>query len=128
MPSSLRRHLPLLFFFLMIRRPPRSTLFPYTTLFRSRVLRMRIQNHQEGHGLHRVHESPDRLLLPGGDLGRPDDVQNRVAALDRAEFRRPLPAAERVVARIERSRQQLRREAGIGGVEAVALAPEAAGI
>src|SRR5258708_20664567 len=27
--------LPLLFFFLMIRRPPRSTLFPYTTLFRS---------------------------------------------------------------------------------------------
>src|SRR3989440_258364 len=26
-----------LFFFLMIRRPPRSTLFPYTTLFRSRM-------------------------------------------------------------------------------------------
>src|SRR5260370_27826700 len=26
-----------LFFFLMIRRPPRSTLFPYTTLFRSRI-------------------------------------------------------------------------------------------
>src|SRR5207249_11811489 len=27
----------LLFIFLMIRRPPRSTLFPYTTLFRSRT-------------------------------------------------------------------------------------------
>src|SRR5437868_14015265 len=27
-----------LFFFLMIRRPPRSTLFPYTTLFRSEGL------------------------------------------------------------------------------------------
>src|ERR1022692_5181636 len=27
------------FFFLMIRRPPRSTLFPYTTLFRSRWCR-----------------------------------------------------------------------------------------
>src|SRR5216683_3409156 len=27
---------PHFFFFLMIRRPPRSTLFPYTTLFRSR--------------------------------------------------------------------------------------------
>src|SRR2546426_2443823 len=26
----------ILFFFLMIRRPPRSTLFPYTTLFRSK--------------------------------------------------------------------------------------------
>src|SRR2546422_3213490 len=28
-----------MFFFLMIRRPPRSTLFPYTTLFRSRASR-----------------------------------------------------------------------------------------
>src|SRR2546428_1141476 len=28
-------HLCSFFFFLMIRRPPRSTLFPYTTLFRS---------------------------------------------------------------------------------------------
>src|SRR5947207_10675854 len=28
-------HLDFSFFFLMIRRPPRSTLFPYTTLFRS---------------------------------------------------------------------------------------------
>src|SRR5256885_16345842 len=32
------RILTVFFFFLMIRRPPRSTLFPYTTLFRS-VLR-----------------------------------------------------------------------------------------
>src|SRR5438445_13655895 len=31
--SSVSYHF--LFFFLMIRRPPRSTLFPYTTLFRS---------------------------------------------------------------------------------------------
>src|SRR2546422_1442322 len=33
------RRLPIydFFFFLMIRRPPRSTLFPYTTLFRSQV-------------------------------------------------------------------------------------------
>src|SRR5215213_1646877 len=30
----------LLFFFLMIRRPPRSTLFPYTTLFRSLPARL----------------------------------------------------------------------------------------
>src|SRR2546425_2958015 len=37
----------LLFFFLMIRRPPRSTLFPYTTLFRSWELRtgVRFDNH-----------------------------------------------------------------------------------
>src|SRR2546421_3368302 len=34
---SIRLSSILFFFFLMIRRPPRSTLFPYTTLFRSRI-------------------------------------------------------------------------------------------
>src|SRR2546430_8766513 len=38
LPSSI---IPFIFFFLMIRRPPRSTLFPYTTLFRSLVLALR---------------------------------------------------------------------------------------
>src|SRR2546430_11047978 len=33
------------FFFLMIRRPPRSTLFPYTTLFRSALDRRRAAEH-----------------------------------------------------------------------------------
>src|SRR5437870_13036472 len=33
--SALRLNSFIVFFFLMIRRPPRSTLFPYTTLFRS---------------------------------------------------------------------------------------------
>src|SRR5256886_16364247 len=42
-------HLFLLFFFLMIRRPPRSTLFPYTTLFRSRDPRRRPQARRHGH-------------------------------------------------------------------------------
>src|SRR5215216_7720829 len=32
-------HSLIFFFFLMIRRPPRSTLFPYTTLFRARLPR-----------------------------------------------------------------------------------------
>ena len=31
-----------MFFFLMIRRPPRSTLFPYTTLFRSKMSQIAI--------------------------------------------------------------------------------------
>src|SRR5437868_11257333 len=36
LPSTIPLHSSFfLFFFLMIRRPPRSTLFPYTTLFRS---------------------------------------------------------------------------------------------
>src|SRR2546422_8463849 len=44
------------FFFLMIRRPPRSTLFPYTTLFRSpgsglyRLLRLRCRRHRRESG------------------------------------------------------------------------------
>src|SRR6202453_5363039 len=37
-----------LFFFLMIRRPPRSTLFPYTTLFRSRPSRSIDRAHSDG--------------------------------------------------------------------------------
>src|SRR2546422_2975917 len=36
LPYFFHSFLFLFFFFLMIRRPPRSTLFPYTTLFRSR--------------------------------------------------------------------------------------------
>src|SRR2546425_7589057 len=54
----------LFFFFLMIRRPPRSTLFPYTTLFRSLFLLTCLD---KGH--HCV-----TSLLPGGgeaiDVGR----------------------------------------------------------
>src|SRR5256885_11978931 len=36
------------FFFLMIRRPPRSTLFPYTTLFRSLETAERVALHWQG--------------------------------------------------------------------------------
>src|SRR2546430_11108776 len=54
------------FFFLMIRRPPRSTLFPYTTLFRSVGLR-----HKEGELAVRVDfadtgETSDPIDLPRG--------------------------------------------------------------
>src|SRR5256885_11190663 len=43
-----------LFFFLMIRRPPRSTLFPYTTLFRSFRHRWLLRTQSSG-------TRPDRL-------------------------------------------------------------------
>src|SRR3989441_8444581 len=45
------------FFFLMIRRPPRSTLFPYTTLFRSVLL---AEEQVPGSGLER--EAPEHRL------------------------------------------------------------------
>src|SRR6195256_490964 len=38
------------FFFLMIRRPPRSTLFPYTTLFRSLLRGHRLRRDLDGCG------------------------------------------------------------------------------
>src|SRR5689334_24513383 len=52
-------------FFLMIRRPPRSTLFPYTTLFRSR----RHVDNRRGGGV--LGQRPARRrLLPGAERAR----------------------------------------------------------
>src|SRR5258708_14039743 len=55
------------FFFLMIRRPPRSTLFPYTTLFRSRF-------HDRGFGNSGFPSLPEYHCPPGwsqpGSAGR----------------------------------------------------------
>src|SRR6266540_6676376 len=72
----------LFFFFLMIRRPPRSTLFPYTTLFRSpavhprlsarprehrpsgaRVVRPRLRSEEHTSELQSHHDLVCRLLL-----------------------------------------------------------------
>src|SRR5260370_8516852 len=67
-----------LFFFLMIRRPPRSTLFPYTTLFRShrdvRRRRGRLRHHAaRGHGLlARLHADGRQRRRPAHQDGQPD--------------------------------------------------------
>src|SRR6266700_6730017 len=60
-----------LFFYLMIRRPPRSTLFPYTTLFRSE----------------------DALAQPGADLAY---AAEQVVALDGVEDREARGTGDRV--------------------------------
>src|SRR5258705_3853087 len=51
------------FFFLMIRRPPRSTLFPYTTLFRSLSIGQ-AQRRRDRHAEQHVR----RLVLADGQL------------------------------------------------------------
>src|SRR3712207_8618897 len=57
-----------MFLFLMIRRPPRSTLFPYTTLFRSQPLarpadqRLRERRRRVDHGAVQEPERADRQL------------------------------------------------------------------
>src|SRR2546423_5306159 len=60
------------FFFLMIRRPPRSTLFPYTTLFRSDISAYDITSpsgHLDATGWQTVSSQghPDMAALPGTD-------------------------------------------------------------
>src|SRR5258707_8689053 len=51
------------FFFLMIRRPPRSTLFPYTTLFRSRQDVPELRNFVEPRGPQEAAKPGNALLL-----------------------------------------------------------------
>src|SRR3712207_7827743 len=62
-----------LLFFLMIRRPPRSTLFPYTTLFRSRAEGDRAELEQEVVAVGRVHRG-HRAAAVGLQLAQPQDA------------------------------------------------------
>src|SRR3712207_8270453 len=77
-----------LFFFLMIRRPPRSTLFPYTTLFRSAV--------EEGH-------AGGRLLVADvgvGDLREGGERAARRAARRSEEHTSELQSRQYLVCRL----------------------------
>src|SRR2546425_2079442 len=61
----------------MIRRPPRSTLFPYTTLFRSRLPRRELARE-------RPRERGDRVPLQRRDLGQ-EALHLRVGVRVRSE-------------------------------------------
>src|SRR2546430_10426169 len=71
-----------LFFFLMIRRPPRSTLFPYTTLFRSRRQQDRLPERAE-----RADHLPGSAARSRVEAGRRlvEEEQLRVADERRSE-------------------------------------------
>src|SRR5256885_14798480 len=79
----------------MIRRPPRSTLFPYTTLFRSAGVRVVFLDHPDC-------RSPEAELLR--------QVQGMIAAYERAQI-------------LERRRRGKRHAAQIGAVSALTQAP-----
>src|SRR3989440_7709269 len=71
--------MPLFFFFLMIRRPPRSTLFPYTTLFRSERVGGKGQEERRGEQSARANRArPEeerggcQLRSDDGECGGPD--------------------------------------------------------
>src|SRR3712207_7582880 len=82
------------FFFLMIRRPPRSTLFPYTTLFRSR------EGGERGAGGGPQGDRADRvrLLAPADDPRRGARGEPRGGVPDRA-----LPVGDRKSTRLNSS-------------------------
>src|SRR5436189_5356126 len=65
-PSTFSR-LSFCFFFLMIRRPPRSTLFPYTTLFRS----------DRGHDRRRLVDRGIGMVLLRPEEGRSGGAKRR---------------------------------------------------
>src|SRR5256885_17032749 len=82
------------FFFLMIRRPPRSTLFPYTTLFRSLrgpclvplLRRPRVPSHGEAPGR-------DALRDPGRSEEHTSELQSPCNLVCRLllEKKKPMP-------------------------------------
>src|SRR3989442_15069256 len=77
----------------MIRRPPRSTLFPYTTLFRSRFGADRVVGEEQGGELGHLGEGgADR----GGTGRRSAAPHPGGAAGTRGEGRRPLPPGRKV--------------------------------
>src|SRR3712207_9324980 len=70
------------FFFLMIRRPPRSTLFPYTTLFRSGVV-----GAHPGEGRHPEQRLPGHGPPVAGDVLRRAVLRGVPVAGDRKSTR-----------------------------------------
>src|SRR2546427_8127446 len=70
----------------MIRRPPRSTLFPYTTLFRSHFV-----DHRQGNALQSPHLA--RLAAQSGPVG-PRDQEQRRRRRQRDECQLPIERSE----------------------------------
>src|SRR3712207_8248694 len=83
----------------MIRRPPRSTLFPYTTLFRSEARRPRVEVARDHHEAHRDEQE-------AGDLRRVPRVRDRAARarpLVADHERQPHPREDRKSTRLNSS-------------------------
>src|SRR3712207_8796465 len=63
----------------MIRRPPRSTLFPYTTLFRSRGSRSWVVEEVSGQGGEGDHPACNSIVFVNPSVPRPDPNQYALA-------------------------------------------------
>src|SRR3989454_5014184 len=80
----------------MIRRPPRSTLFPYTTLFRSGQLARRI-------GAALIHANGSRAMVYGGLAGRVRSEEHT------SELQSPCNLVCRLLLEKKKKRQYLRQ-------------------
>src|SRR5256885_16580205 len=101
----------------MIRRPPRSTLFPYTTLFRSRGFTMiATQIRQKDAVFYFVSYPSERLLNKVRFISRYYDEQG--AEIKPEEVREEDDVAQ-FIARIERSDKAFQRQLSRGKVRAI---------
>src|SRR2546426_12496192 len=120
-----------IFFFLMIRRPPRSTLFPYTTLFRSRPAELLVQEPDRGcddrhiaqrEGQHDLPAQRHQLIVAEARQGpaHPDEEEQEETDLDQEHRERGqqlhhgpgwrvVPVRERNVVPAEEQRRHERR-------------------
>src|SRR2546430_16893851 len=127
----------LLFFFLMIRRPPRSTLFPYTTLFRAPAARRRTAHRRPGphgrlpqhgadHDVERALDRGDARALPAR-VPEPDRRDRRLRAADAGAARGHRRAPTRAAARTARGAAD-RHRADAGGEGAAGRGRGGAGL
>src|SRR6266496_4427755 len=99
------------FFFLMIRRPPRSTLFPYTTLFRSRA-----GDRRRPAGGAEAPQRRGRRSARRGEAGRRSVQDLRRAEAGAADVRLRLP--DRSVAARQAQARRCRQGRALGAVRA----------
>src|SRR2546422_5373709 len=85
----------------MIRRPPRSTLFPYTTLFRSDLLRLPPVALERHHHRYFVPDVPEALVVVGDRIG--EDLTVRHVNDAPGRLVRIYPGADRKSTRLNSS-------------------------
>src|SRR2546426_4857869 len=90
------------FFFLMIRRPPRSTLFPYTTLFRSTTA----HGFTAGGWKNRLYEAVQRRALRRFDLVRSEEHTSELQSPCNLVCRLLLEKKKKLKTTVQRKSQQ----------------------
>src|SRR3989449_8429936 len=109
----------------MIRRPPRSTLFPYTTLFRSRVAaravleRVAQDSNAPPDAQRLAQRAVVEALIEGGkrdEAGRQLASNARLSADDRASLRLRLARASMLAGELDRAEAELARDSSVATI------------